>query len=65
MKYKKSFSFKQGYYELQHIGGPSAKITQEADNVLVIQRRREVDDRRKFRKFLYVSNQRRKTSFLV
>nr|CAD2158793.1 unnamed protein product [Meloidogyne enterolobii] len=48
----------QGYYELQHIGGPSAKITQEAENVLVIQRRRETDDRRKFRKFLYILKNR-------
>lgn len=47
-----------GYYELQHIGGPSAKITQEAENVLVIQRRREADDRKKFRKFLYILKNR-------
>lgn len=47
-----------GYYELHHIGGPSAKITQESDNVLVIQRRRDMDDRRKFRKFLYILKNR-------
>ncbi|KAL3111421.1 hypothetical protein niasHT_017648 [Heterodera trifolii] len=48
----------QGYYELQHIGGASAKIAQEADNVLVIQRRRDFDDRRRFRKFLYILKNR-------
>lgn len=50
-----SIHIQHGYYELHHIGGPTAKVTQEADNVLVIQRRRDIDDRRKFRKFLYVS----------
>lgn len=40
--------------ELQHVGG-SARITQEADNVLAIQRRREPNDRGRERKYLYVS----------
>uniref|UniRef100_A0A183C5B5 SF4 helicase domain-containing protein n=1 Tax=Globodera pallida TaxID=36090 RepID=A0A183C5B5_GLOPA len=51
-------SNEHGYYELQHIGGPSAKIAQEADNVLVIQRRRDLEDRRRFRKFLYILKNR-------
>ncbi|KAL6723750.1 hypothetical protein Aduo_018723 [Ancylostoma duodenale] len=40
--------------DIQHFGG-SARVTQEADNVLAIQRRRDDRDRGKFRKFLYVS----------
>ncbi|VDM75353.1 unnamed protein product [Strongylus vulgaris] len=38
--------------DIQHFGG-SARVTQEADNVLAIQRRRDDRDRSKFRKFLY------------
>ncbi|CAD5227632.1 unnamed protein product [Bursaphelenchus okinawaensis] len=43
--------------ELQHIGG-SARITQEADNVLAIQRRRDPVDRSRERKFLYILKNR-------
>lgn len=39
---------------MQHIGG-SSRVIQEADNVLAIQRHRDEVDKRKFRKFLYVS----------
>lgn len=40
--------------DVQHFGG-SARVTQEADNVIAIQRKRDDRDRSKFRKFLYVS----------
>lgn len=40
--------------DVQDVAG-SARITQEADNLLVIQRRRDDVDKRKYRKFLYVS----------
>ncbi|KAI6205888.1 SF4 helicase domain-containing protein [Aphelenchoides besseyi] len=43
--------------ELQHIGG-SARITQEADNVLAIQRRRDSNDRGRERKHLYILKNR-------
>ncbi|KAK6058772.1 hypothetical protein COOONC_03654 [Cooperia oncophora] len=43
--------------DIQHFGG-SARVTQEADNVLAIQRRRDDRDRGKFRKFLHVSSAR-------
>ncbi|KHN71022.1 Twinkle protein, mitochondrial [Toxocara canis] len=43
--------------DIQHFGG-SARVTQEADTVLVIQRRRDENDRRKFRKFLYILKNR-------
>lgn len=39
--------------DVQHFGG-SARVTQEADNVMAIQRKRDDRDRSKFRKFLYV-----------
>lgn len=43
--------------DIQHFGG-SARVTQEADNVLAIQRRRDERDRGKFRKFLYILKNR-------
>ncbi|CAI4226327.1 unnamed protein product [Auanema sp. JU1783] len=43
--------------DIQHFGG-SARVTQEADNVLAIQRRRDDKDRAKFRKFLYILKNR-------
>ncbi|KAI6174008.1 SF4 helicase domain-containing protein [Aphelenchoides besseyi] len=43
--------------ELQHIGG-SVRITQEADNVLAIQRRRDSNDRGRERKYLYILKNR-------
>ncbi|PAV78879.1 hypothetical protein WR25_06952 [Diploscapter pachys] len=43
--------------DIQHFGG-SARVTQEADNVLAIQRRRDERDRRMFRKFLYILKNR-------
>ncbi|KJH48990.1 hypothetical protein DICVIV_04889 [Dictyocaulus viviparus] len=44
--------------DIQHFGG-SARVTQEADNVLALQRRRDERDRGKFRKFLYVYSENR------
>ncbi|VDN53560.1 unnamed protein product [Dracunculus medinensis] len=41
--------------DIQHFGG-SARVTQEADNVFAIQRRRDED--RKYRKFLYILKNR-------
>ncbi|UMM41828.1 hypothetical protein L5515_017915 [Caenorhabditis briggsae] len=43
--------------DVQHFGG-SARVTQEADNVLAIQRKRDDRDRSKFRKFLYILKNR-------
>lgn len=43
--------------ELQHVGG-SSRITQEADNVLAIQRRRDPSDRGRERKYLYILKNR-------
>ncbi|KHJ87864.1 hypothetical protein OESDEN_12354 [Oesophagostomum dentatum] len=43
--------------DVQHFGG-SARVTQEADNVFALQRRRDDHDRRKFRKFLYILKNR-------
>uniref|UniRef100_A0A915AV93 SF4 helicase domain-containing protein n=2 Tax=Parascaris univalens TaxID=6257 RepID=A0A915AV93_PARUN len=43
--------------DIQHFGG-SARVTQEADIVFAIQRRRDENDRRKFRKFLYILKNR-------
>lgn len=43
--------------DMQHFGG-SARVTQEADNVLALQRRRDDHDRGKFRKFLYILKNR-------
>ncbi|CAJ0596175.1 unnamed protein product [Cylicocyclus nassatus] len=43
--------------DIQHFGG-SARVTQEADNVLALQRRRDENDRGKFRKFLYILKNR-------
>ncbi|VDM82871.1 unnamed protein product [Strongylus vulgaris] len=43
--------------DIQHFGG-SARVTQEADNVFALQRRRDELDRRKFRKFLYILKNR-------
>ncbi|ETN78412.1 hypothetical protein NECAME_10358 [Necator americanus] len=43
--------------DIQHFGG-STRVTQEADNVLAIQRRRDDRDRGKFRKFLYIPRAR-------
>ncbi|WKY15120.1 hypothetical protein Q1695_000547 [Nippostrongylus brasiliensis] len=43
--------------DIQHFGG-SARVTQEADNVLALQRRRDERDRGKFRKFLYILKNR-------
>ncbi|KAK5967224.1 hypothetical protein GCK32_000237, partial [Trichostrongylus colubriformis] len=43
--------------DIQHFGG-SARVTQEADNVLVLQRRRDDRDRGKFRKFLHILKNR-------
>ena len=40
--------------DIQHFGG-SGRVTQEADNLFAIQRRRDESDRHRFRKFLYVS----------
>uniref|UniRef100_A0A914BZC2 SF4 helicase domain-containing protein n=1 Tax=Acrobeloides nanus TaxID=290746 RepID=A0A914BZC2_9BILA len=42
---------------VQDVAG-SARITQEADNLLVIQRRRDDVDKRKYRKFLYILKNR-------
>ncbi len=41
-------------FDLRRIGG-SSRIFQEADNILAIVRHRDENDRRRFRKFLYVS----------
>ncbi|KAK6731611.1 hypothetical protein RB195_007838 [Necator americanus] len=43
--------------DIQHFGG-SARVTQEADNVLALQRRRDDLDRGKSRKFLYILKNR-------
>ncbi|CCD68071.2 SF4 helicase domain-containing protein [Caenorhabditis elegans] len=43
--------------DVQHFGG-SARVTQEADNVIAIQRKRDDRDRSKFRKFLYILKNR-------
>ncbi|CAB3399516.1 unnamed protein product [Caenorhabditis bovis] len=43
--------------DVQHFGG-SARVTQEADNVLAIQRKRDDRHRSKFRKFLYILKNR-------
>lgn len=43
--------------DIQHFGG-SARVTQEADNVIALQRRRDERDRGKFRKFLYILKNR-------
>ncbi|VDO53850.1 unnamed protein product [Haemonchus placei] len=46
-----------GDLDILHLGG-SCSVTQEADNVLTIQRRRDDRDRGKIRKFLYISKNR-------
>ncbi|KAK6114464.1 AAA domain family protein [Brugia pahangi] len=43
--------------DVHHFGG-SGRVTQEADNVFAIQRRRDEADRRRFRKFLYILKNR-------
>nr|CDJ84110.1 Twinkle protein [Haemonchus contortus] len=43
--------------DILHLGG-SCSVTQEADNVLTIQRRRDDRDRGKIRKFLHISKNR-------
>ncbi|KAM3727533.1 Twinkle mtDNA helicase [Dirofilaria immitis] len=43
--------------DINHFGG-SGRVTQEADNVFAIQRRRDEVDRRRFRKFLYILKNR-------
>ncbi|CAG9539803.1 unnamed protein product [Cercopithifilaria johnstoni] len=43
--------------DIHHFGG-SGRVTQEADNIFAIQRRRDEADRRRFRKFLYILKNR-------
>uniref|UniRef100_A0A0N5ANP6 SF4 helicase domain-containing protein n=1 Tax=Syphacia muris TaxID=451379 RepID=A0A0N5ANP6_9BILA len=43
--------------DIQHFGG-SARVTQEADTIFAIQRRRDEKDKRKYRKFLYILKNR-------
>ncbi|VDN00890.1 unnamed protein product [Thelazia callipaeda] len=43
--------------DIQHFGG-SGRVTQEADNIFALQRRRDEVDRRRFRKFLYILKNR-------
>uniref|UniRef100_A0A158QAV8 SF4 helicase domain-containing protein n=1 Tax=Enterobius vermicularis TaxID=51028 RepID=A0A158QAV8_ENTVE len=43
--------------DVQHFGG-SARVTQEADTIFAIQRRRDEKDKRKYRKFLYILKNR-------
>lgn len=43
--------------DVQHFGG-SARVTQEADTIFAIQRRKDEKDKRKFHKFLYILKNR-------